>query len=121
MNDEKPVKLSARLPKQSNLNGLDTVHDTLRRYGTAIIVMQVTAHERAERVGGIVQPTAVIEWVEGLPGGKRGTLGDIGAKLLHVARVDRTGADEDTLVSRADLLGDLRRYLDAEEDADQAD
>lgn len=112
MNEEKPVKLSARLPKKHPANGLDTVHKQLRQHGTAIVVMQVTAPTQLRSATGIVEPVAVIEWIEGLPGAAVGSLGDIGAKLLQIARVDRTGADADTLVSRAELLADLRRHLD---------
>jgi len=104
MDDEKPVKLAAKLPKQNDVNGLDTVHDQLRRHGTAIVVMQVTAPTRTEYSGGIVEPRAEIEWIEGLPGANRGDLGDLGAQLLGLARAERLGEDDGALISRASVL-----------------
>jgi len=111
MHDEKPVKLAAKLPKGDNLNGLDTVHDRLRKHGTAYLIMQVTAPTVTDHLGGIQEPRAEIEWVEGLPTGDGGSLGTIGAKLLEVARAQRLGEGADTLFGRHGVLVALRDHL----------
>jgi hypothetical protein len=116
MDPEKPVKLAAKLPKENNANGLDTVHAQLRAHGTAIIIMQVTAPTREERVGGIVRPQAEIEWVEGLPGSAKASLGDIGSQLLQLARAERLGEEEGALFSRQDILAGLFNRLDPKTD-----
>lgn len=107
MDDEKPVKLATKLPKEHNLNGLDTVHERLRRHGTAIVIMQVISLTREEHASGIIMPKAEIEWVEGLPGANRGDLGDIGAQLLGLARAERLGTDDGALFSREAVLGTI--------------
>jgi len=112
MNAEKPVKLAAKLPKKGSVNGLETVHAALRAHGTAIVIMQVTAPTREERLGGIVEPKAEIEWVEGLPGSAAGTLGDIGAQLLQLARAERLGEDDGALLPKQQLLDAMRQRLD---------
>lgn len=84
-----PVKLSAKLPKELALNGLGTVHEQLSKYGTATVVMTVSASEVTHRLGGSKQPTVTIEHIEGLPAG---ALDERGQKLLHDARADREEA-----------------------------
>jgi hypothetical protein len=130
MHDEKPVKLAAKLPKKDNLNGLDTVHEQLRRHGTAIIIAQVTAPTVTERLGGIREPRAEIESIEGLPADGGGdSLNALGARLLELARAERLG-DDGVMFGRRDILIAIRDHLTdvinrAESrpvrDADQAD
>lgn len=88
-NTEKPIKLSARLPKELRLNGLDTIHEQVARHGQAYIIALVVAPEVVERAGGVRQPVLVIDHVEGLP---RGPLADDGERLLRRARTDRENA-----------------------------
>jgi hypothetical protein len=109
MDPEKPVKLAAKLPKTHEANGLETVHDRLRRHGTAILIMQVTAPSREERLDGVVTPKAEIEWIEGLPGASQGDLGDLGAQLLGLARAERLGEDDGALISRTAVLQSVAR------------
>lgn len=85
-----PIKLSAKLPKELTLNGLGTVHEQLTKYGTATVVMTVSASEVTHRLGGSKQPTVTIEHIEGLPAGR---LADAGTRLLRDAREDRESAD----------------------------
>lgn len=81
-----PIKLSAKLPKELALNGLGTVHEQLSRYGTATVVMTVSASEVTHRLSGSKQPTVVIEHIEGLP---PGALAEEGEFLLSRARAER--------------------------------
>lgn len=112
MSNDKPVKLSAKLPKARPSNGLETVHGALRQYGTAIVIAQVSASTVAHHVGGIQEPTASVEWVEGLPGDEEGSLGWLGSILLQLARTERTGDDRDVLIKRRHLILDqLEAYL----------
>lgn len=109
MDVDKPVKLTVKQPKGNSLNGLETIHDQLKRHGTAIIIMQVTAPEVVERIGGIRQPAAVIEWVEGLPSqGPHKDLHAAGEQLMQWARAARLDGDEDALIKRQDLVDLIR-------------
>jgi hypothetical protein len=85
-----PIKLSAKLPNELALNGLGTVHAELTKYGTATVVMTVSASEVTHRLGGSKQPTVTIKHIEGLP---PGVLADQGKALLRDARAAREGAD----------------------------
>jgi len=124
MHDEKPVKLAAKLPKEGNLNGLDTVHDQLRRHGTAIIIAQVTAPTMTVRIGDIREPRAEIEWIEGLPTGGGDSLNTLGSQLLELARAERLGDGDPVLFGRRDILVAIRDHLNeiiGRTDPDQAD
>mgnify|MGYP001559042770 CR=1 FL=1 len=96
-----PIKLSAKLPKDLPLNGLDTIHEQLRTFGTARVVMDVACYEVVDRLGGDKQPIMVIEHIEGLP---RGALDKEGERLIARARKAREiahgvlpGLETDTL------------------------
>lgn len=80
-----PIKLSAKLPKELALNGLGAVHEQLSKYGTATVIMTVSASEVTHRLGGSKQPTVTIEHIEGLTGDLAGD----GQKLLQAARQAR--------------------------------
>lgn len=86
MSNDKPVKLSAKLPKTVEANGLDTIHDELRRFRPGIIIARVVVPEVNERFGGVRQPTMFIEHVEGLPAGD---LAKAGEALMERARLAR--------------------------------
>lgn len=83
--DPTPVKLSAKLPKGLPLNGLGTVHEQLVKFGTATVIMTVSASEVLNRIGGSKQPIVTIEHIEGLTG----DLAEEGRILLHAARQNR--------------------------------
>ena len=85
-----PIKLSAKLPKDLPLNGLDTIHEQLRTFGTARVVMDVACYEVVDRLGGDKQPIMVIEHIEGLP---RGALDKEGERLIARARDTSRGRD----------------------------
>ena len=87
MSTDKPIKLAAKLPK-GNANGLDTIHDQVKKHGSAYVVMLVSAPEVLVRVGGTREPKLTIDHVEGLPAG---VLADRGEGLLLEARKARTG------------------------------
>lgn len=87
-----PIKLSAKLPKDRPLNGLDTVHEQLAAHGTAIVIMTVSAPEVVNRLGGARQPVLTIEHIEGLPEGDDG-FAVRGRNLLRDARAARERAD----------------------------
>jgi hypothetical protein len=89
MNSERPIKLSAKLPKEARLNGLDSIHEQVARHGQAYIIASVVAPEVVERAGGVRQPVLVIDHIEGLP---KGALADDGGRLLRRARTDRENA-----------------------------
>lgn len=84
-----PIKLSAKLPKELTLNGLGTVHEQLSKYGTATVVMTVSASEVTHRLGGTKQPTVTIEHIEGLVG----DLAKDGEFLLRQARAARESGE----------------------------
>ena len=92
MSNDKPVKLSAKLPKTPEANGLGTIHDELRRFRPGIIA-RVIVPEVNERFGGVRQPTMFIEHIEGLPAGD---LAKTGEALMERARLARD-ANPDTL------------------------
>jgi hypothetical protein len=82
----KPIKLSAKLPGELAMNGLDTVHDQLAGYGTAYVIMSVSTYEVLKRLSGDVQPVMVIEHIEGLP---EGPLAVAAKQLMRDARKAR--------------------------------
>lgn len=84
-----PIKLSARLPKELALNGLDTVHKQLAEYGSAYVIMSVSAYEVTHRLGGAKQPMMVIDHIEGLPEGPASDLAARGRTLMRDARQAR--------------------------------
>jgi hypothetical protein len=98
-----PIKLSAKLPKELALNGLGTVHEQLSKYGTATVIMTVSASEVTHRLGGSKQPIMTIEHIEGLPPGE---LADEGEILLDRARAAR---ESDAGVLPGMSTGDLGR------------
>jgi hypothetical protein len=88
--NQTPIKLSAKLPKELALNGLGTVHEQLSKYGTATVIMTVSASEVTHRLGGSKQPIVTIEHIEGLPAG---ALDERGKVLLRDARAAREESD----------------------------
>jgi len=94
MSGPKPVKLLAKLPKESRLNGLESVHDQLARFGTATIVMTVSTKLVERHAGDVLQPVMQIEHVEGLPAG---ALAKAGEQLMTQARIARLGGEEEAL------------------------
>lgn len=86
-----PIKLSAKLPKDRPLNGLDAVHEQLAKFGTAYVIMSVSAHEVVDRLDGQKQPIMVIDHIEGLPEGDSG-LAVRGRTLMRDARAARESA-----------------------------
>lgn len=107
--NDTPIKLSAKLPKELVLNGLGTVHEQLSKYGTAYVVMAVSASEVTHRLGGSKQPTVTIEHIEGLP---TGTLADRGQALMRDARADRESAEGTLPGMGTDDLGRTGRRTD---------
>lgn len=89
MSTEKPIKLAAKLPK-GNANGLDAIHEQVKKHGSAYVVMLVSAPEVLVRIGGTREPKLTIDHIEGLPAGP---LADQGERLLLEARKARTGDD----------------------------
>ncbi len=83
-----PFKLASKLPKDPKVNGLVGVHEQLRRFGTATIIMTVGCDQVVKTRGG-EQPIMVIEHIEGLTG----DLADEGEILLDRARVARESDD----------------------------
>lgn len=104
-----PIKLSARLPKELPLNGLGTVHEQLTKYGTATVIMTVSASEVTHRLGGSKQPIVTIEHIEGLPAGD---LAKAGEDLLRRARAARESADGTLPGMGTDDLGRTGRRTD---------
>lgn len=86
MTNGKPVKLSAKLPKTPEANGLGTVHEQLRRFRPGLIIARVVVPEVKETYGGTREPTMFIEHVEGLP---EGELAAAGEALIERARLAR--------------------------------
>lgn len=86
MPNDKPVKLSARLPKTIDANGLATIHEQLRRFRPGLIIASVVVPEVNETFGGTRQPVMVIEHIEGLPAGD---LARAGEALMERARLAR--------------------------------
>lgn len=105
MSNTKPVKLSAKLPKAIDANGLATLHDQLRRFRPGLIIARVTVPEITETYGGTREPVMVIEHIEGLP---EGDLAKAGEALIERARLARDGK-QDTLPGV-----DEREPIDAE-------
>ncbi len=85
----KAVKLSAKLPKAVPLNGLETIHDRLTKFGSAFVVMSVSSDESVVRIGGARVPVMRIEHIEGLTG----DLAKQGEALLLAARQARESGD----------------------------
>lgn len=83
-----PFKLAGKLPKDPKFNGLAPVHEQLRRFGTAMIVMTVGCDQLVKTRSG-EQPVMVIEHIEGLTG----DLADEGEALIDRARVARETDD----------------------------
>lgn len=88
MSNDKPVKLSAKLPKTTEANGLSTIHEQLRRFRPGIIIARVIVPEIKETYGGTREPTMFIEHIEGLP---EGELAAAGEALIQNARLVRDG------------------------------
>lgn len=86
MGNDKPVKLSAKLPKTVEGNGLSTIHEQLRRFRPGIIIARVIVPEITESYGGTKQPVMVIEHIEGLPDGELSAMGEA---LIERARLAR--------------------------------
>jgi hypothetical protein len=104
MDGPKPVKLAAKLPKEVRLNGLETVHDQLAKFGTATIIATVTT-KLVEQIGGggVLQPVMLVEHVEGLP---TGPLAKAGERLMTRARIARLGGEEEALPIEFDQSGE---------------
>ena len=87
---EKPVKISARLPKLDALNGISTVHGTLcDEDGEAILVMVIGHQKLTTHPGGVLEPQAYIKRIEGLTG----DLAVVGERLLNSARRRRANME----------------------------
>lgn len=83
---DKPVKISAKLPKGDAQNGLSTVHGQLcDEDGDALVIMRIGHQRLTTHPGGILEPTTYIKCVEGLTG----DLKTEGVRLLDRARVRR--------------------------------
>lgn len=88
--EEKPVKISAKLPKDEGLNGLPTVHDRLcDEDGDALVIMRIGHLRLTTHPGGILEPTTYIRRIEGLTG----DLATAGEQLLNAARRRRAQLD----------------------------
>lgn len=114
---DKPIKLSARLPKDRPLNGLGTIYDQVKRHGSAFVVMYVRADEVTERADGTKVPTLTIDHIEGLPtmqGVDNTDLHRAGAKLMEWARAEREADGQAAMISKADLLATIRGTVDAD-------
>jgi len=89
--DERPVKLTARLPK-GKANGLESVHGQLcRDLGSAYVIMEVGTKMVRRYPGGVLEPETYIARVEGLPAG---ALADDAARLMGRARGQRADAEK---------------------------
>lgn len=115
MNPEKPIKLSAALPKEAALNGLHTVHAQVARHGQAYVIASTIAPEVVERTGGVRQPKLVIERIEGLPSGE---LAKAAKQLMDWARAEREGNEQDAMISKRDLLATIRNTSGTSDDED---
>lgn len=112
MPTDKPFKLSARLPKETRVNGLATIHDQAKRHGSAYVIAYVTAPEVVHRPDGDVQPVLAIHHIEGLP---TGDLADAGERLLLQARAERERAAGAAFSREGTILADDD---DIDQDAD---
>lgn len=107
-----PIKLSAKLPKGVPLNGLDTIHEQLAKFGTAYVIMSVSAHEVVNRIGSGKQPIMTIDHVEGLPEGPGSDLAARGRTLMRDARAARERAEGTLPGMGTDDLGRTGRETD---------
>ena len=84
-----PVKIGSKLPKPEALNGLPTVHDALLdENGAALVVMRIAHAKLVTHPGGITEPVARIEHIEGIDPTDT-ALVDTAERLLKRARTAR--------------------------------
>lgn len=87
---DKPVKISAKLPKGDALNGLSAVHGQLcDEDGDALVIMCIGHLRLTTHPGGIEEPTTYVKRIEGLTG----NLAVKGGLLLDRARRRRAQLD----------------------------
>lgn len=116
---DRPVKLSARLPK-GDANGLDTIYDQVKEHGSAYAVVRFHADKVTVYPNGTREPVLTIERIEGLPAlteaatvaGATFSLAKDAERLLLTARARRLGDAEPDLFDGGVL---------AEPDSDQED